>query len=219
YHGAKDPDELIQKDPALWQAAVEERMPAVDWVLQKYEDNLNLRLAPDKKQYSDVALSLLENVKDEIERAAYEEKVAEKLGVPVEILREKGSRLNKKIEQAAHKRYLKKPKTTATPSHIKKIEDSLLALKIFGGIVKTEIPLPIPTDDTRLSELEMIFTSDHEAVADPDYEKEAADLLTRYNSELKKHKIAELNEKLLELEDDDPAAEQILAEITKLQKE
>jgi DNA primase len=50
YHGAKDPDELIQKDPALWQAAVSERIPAVDWLLSKYEENLDLRLAPDKRQ-------------------------------------------------------------------------------------------------------------------------------------------------------------------------
>ena len=66
YHGAKDPDELIQKDPKLWQSAVEERIPAVDWLLNKYEENLNLRLAPDKKKYSDVALKLLSYIKDEI---------------------------------------------------------------------------------------------------------------------------------------------------------
>ena len=73
YHGAKDPDELIQKDPLLWQKAVEERVPAVEWLLTKYEENLNLRFAPDKKKYSDVALKLLSYVKDEVERASYEE--------------------------------------------------------------------------------------------------------------------------------------------------
>ena len=73
YHGAKDPDELIQKDPLLWQKAVEERVPAVEWLLTKYEENLNLRFAPDKKKYSDVTLKLLSYVKDEVERASYEE--------------------------------------------------------------------------------------------------------------------------------------------------
>ena len=29
----KDPDELIQKDPALWQAAIDQSQPAVDWVM------------------------------------------------------------------------------------------------------------------------------------------------------------------------------------------
>jgi DNA primase len=103
YHGAKDPDELIQKDPTLWQKAVEERVPAVDWLLNKYEENLNLRLAPDKKKYSDIALKLLSYIKDEIERATYEEKVAKKLGVEVEILREKGERLERRLKEKPKK--------------------------------------------------------------------------------------------------------------------
>ncbi len=217
YHGAKDPDELIQKDPKLWQQAVEERVPAVDWLLKKYEDNLNLNLAPDKKKYSDVALQLLSYVKDEVERASYEEKVAKKLGIEVEILREKGERLNKKLEQSAAHRYLKKPKTTIVPDNIKKLENSLLALKVFGGITKTKIPLDIPEDETRLSELELIFNNEHNRLKDINYEKEAAELMSRYQDECKRQRIKELNTKLAELNEDDDAYEDILREILSLQ--
>ena len=217
YHGAKDPDELIQKDPALWQQAVKNHVPAVDWLLQKYEENLNLREAPDKKQYSDIALKLLSYVKDEVERAAYETKVAKKLGVEVAILREKGDRLNKKLEQSTHRKYLKKPKTTIVPDHIKKLEDSLLALKLFGGITKVKIPLDTPEDDARADELELVFNQDHQGIEDPDYEKEAADLLKRYQSELNKQKIAELNQKLADLDEDSDEYENILAQIVELQ--
>ena len=217
YHGAKDPDELVQKDPALWQQAVEERVPAVDWLLNKYEENLNFRLAPDKKKYSDIALKLLSYVKDEIERAAYEEKVAKKLGVEVSILREKGERLNKKLEQSASHKYLKKPKTDFKPDHIKKIEDSLLALKVYGGITNTKIPLDIPEDETRLDELELIFNRDHESIANPNYEQEATDLLKRYNLEIKKHRIKSLNEKLASLDEESEEYIDILKEIVELQ--
>ena len=217
YHGAKDPDELIQKDPKLWQQAVEERIPAVDWLLKKYEENLDLNLAPDKKKYSDIALKLLGYVKDEIERASYEEKVAKKLGVEVEILREKGERLNKKIEQTTSHRYLKKPKTTVIPDNLKKLENSLLALKIFGGITKTKIPLDIPEDETRLSELELIFNNEHAKLKNPNYEKEAAELMSRYQAECKKQRIKELNAKLANTNEDDEAYEDILREILNLQ--
>lgn len=218
YHGAKDPDELIQKDPKLWQEAVEERIPAVDWLLQKYEENLNLRLAPDKKKYSDIALKLLSYVKDEIERASYEEKVAKKLGVEVEILREKGDRLNKKLEQAAAKRHLKKPKTEFKSSNLKKLEDSLLALKIFGGITKTDIPLDLPEDETRIDELELVFNREHEGIEDPNYENEALELAKRYNTEITKQKIAELNEKLQSLDEDSDEYLETLKDIADLQK-
>lgn len=218
YHGAKDPDELIQKDPKLWQEAVEERIPAVDWLLQKYEENLNLRLAPDKKKYSDVALKLLSYIKDEIERASYEEKVAKKLGVEVEILREKGDRLNKKLEQTASRKHFKKPKTEFKSDNLKKLEDSLLALKIFGGIVKTDIPLEIPEDETRIDELELVFNREHEGIEDPNYENEALELIKRYNTEITKQKIAELNEKLQSLDEDSDEYLETLKDITDLQK-
>ena len=218
YHGAKDPDELIQKDPKLWQQAVEERVPAVDWLLQKYEENLNLRLAPDKKKYSDVALKLLGYIKDEVERATYEEKVAKKLGIEVEILRKKGTRLTKKLEESANSKFYKKPKTTIIPDHIKKMENSLLALKIFGGVTKTKIPFDVPEEETKIDELELVFSSDHENIKDPDYEKEAAELMGRYNAEYKKERIKELNEKLSTVDEESTEYDKILREITDLQK-
>ena len=218
YHGAKDPDELIQQDPVLWRQAVQNSVPAVDWLLGKYEENLNLRTSPGKRKYSDVALKLLSYVKDEVERASYEEKVAKKLDISVDILREKGDRLEKKLSQSSP-RYLKKPKTSAPVStKLQKLENSLLALKIFGGITKTDIPLEIPDDETRLDELELIFNREHELSSDTDFEQEAAELFERYTSELKKHQIAELSTKLESLEEGSDDYETIIKAITDLQK-
>ena len=220
YHGAKDPDELIQKDPELWKKAVNERTPAVEWLLRKYEENLDLSVAPDKRKYSDVALKLLGYVKDEIERASYEEKVARKLGVDVEILREKGDRLNKKIEQASKRRYLKQAKTEFQDDNLKKIEDTLLALKVFGGVSKVKIPLEVPEDETRLNELELIFTSGHELEDSMEIgalEREASMLLEKYEDGVRKNKIRELNEKLTALDEDDAEFEEVLRKIRDLQ--
>ena len=218
YHGAKDPDELIQKDPSLWQEAVKNKIPAVDWLLAKYEEHLDLREAPDKKQYSDVALKLLSYVKDEVERAAYEAKIAKKLEVDTSVLHEKGDRLNKKLEQSAHRKFLKKPKTTAVPDHIKKMGLSLLALKAFAGLPDLKIPLDLPSDSAELDELELIFNRDHENIKDPDYQKEATELLSRYNKAIKQQKIKELNQKLAELDEDCEEYDSIIREITDLQK-
>lgn len=217
YHGAKDPDELIQKDPKLWQQAVQNSTPAVDWLLKKYEENLNLRTSPDKRKYSDIALKLLSYVKDEVERASYEEKVAKKLGVTVNVLREKGDRLQQKLSQTS-KKYLKKPKTTAEANKLQKLEDSLLALKIFGGVTKTQIPLDVPDDDVKLNELELVFNSEHENVNRPNFEQEAAELLDVYTRELNKQKIQTLTQKLDSLDEESDEYEETLREITDLQK-
>ena len=217
YHGAKDPDELIQKDPKLWQEAVNHSIPAVDWLLNKYEENLDLRKSPDKRKYSDIALKLLSYVKDEVERASYEEKVARKLDVTVDILREKGDRLAKKLAKTP-KRILKKPKTEVRSNKLEKLENSLLALKVFGGVTKPKIPLDTPEDETKLAELELIFNSEHEMTKDPDYAKEAAELLILYNQEFKKQQIAILSEQLESLDEDSPEYESTIKQITDLQK-
>ncbi|MBR3324354.1 DNA primase [Candidatus Saccharibacteria bacterium] len=218
YHGAKDPDELIQKDPALWKEAVNERVPAVDWLLNRYAESLNLSLAPDKKKYSDIALKLLSYVKDEIEHATYEEKIAKKLGVSVEVLREKGSRLDQELEAKSSKRFLKKPKTAATPDHIKKLEDNLLALKIFGNLTDEDVPLETPTDQTKLSELELIFNANYKSIKDLDVKKEAASLLPRYQKELVRAKIKSLQVKLETLDESNPEYEKTLEELNHLLK-
>ncbi len=217
YHGAKDPDELIQKDPALWHDAVEHRIPAVDWLLNKYEENLNLRSAPDKRKYSDVALKLLSYVKDEVERRAYEEKIAKKLDVETSVLREKGDRLYKNFIQSATRKYYKKPKTEIKSDQLKKLENSLIALQIFGGVTKVKLPFDIPEDETRLAELELVFNRDHENIKTPNYEKEAIELLNRYTRELNQHKITALNAELETLSEDDARYDEILKQIYDLQ--
>ena len=212
YHGAKDPDELIQKDPKLWQQAVQNSVPAVDWLLQKYEENLNLRTSPGKRKYSDIALKLISYVKDEVEKASYEEKIARKLDVSVEILREKGERLKRKLSETSPK-YLKKPKTSIEVNKLEQLENSLLALKIYGGITKPIIPIDIPDDETKLAELELIFNREHEIASDVNLEQEATELLRHYNDEFKKYKIASLTEQLSNFDEEDEEYNKILSEI------
>ena len=218
YHGAKDPDELIQKDPKLWQQAVEHRVPAVDWLLDKYQENLNLNTAPGKRKYSDVALKLLGYVKDEVERASYEQKIAAKLGVKVDVLREKGDRLEQKLIETTHKKYLKKPKTEVKSTKLEKLENSLLAIKIYGGVTKTQIPLDIPEDDAKLAELELIYNEEHASIEDYDPDQEAKELLTRYEAEQKQQEIISLQAYLASLSEDDPSYESTLLKIATLQK-
>ena len=188
----------------------------MEWLLAKYEENLDLKKAPDKRKYSDVALKLLSYVKDEVERASYEDKVAKKLGVEVKVLREKGERLQRKIDEKP-KRYLKKPKTEVAKSdRLVKLENSLLALKIFGGVTGVDIPFEVPEDEVRLSELEMIFNQEHE-MEGGDLEKEAKELVKRYIGELNRHKIKELSLQLKEMDEDDAKYEKILKKIQELQ--
>ena len=93
-----------------------------------------------------------------------------------------------------------------------------MALKIFGGITTVQIPIEIPEDDVRLSELELVYAAEHKNAASQDLEREAKELLARYRYEIKKQKIDELNKKLAVIDDESDEYEMILREIRDLQK-
>ncbi|MBR0480713.1 DNA primase [Candidatus Saccharibacteria bacterium] len=211
YHGAKDPDELIQKDAELWRAAVNERKPAVEWLLDKYEEKLDLTTGPGKKEFSDVAMRVIAYLKDPVERKHYEQIVAKRIDVDVADL------VAKKVD------FEKKPKRLKTVKNSKKgtdvlrgVEDNLLAIMLYGGEAGTKVNLELPEDEARLLELEMVYENRYKGWENSALEKEVKGLMMRREEEIRKVRIAELTEKLEKANDDE--ANDILREIMKLNK-
>ncbi len=192
YHGAKDPDELIQRSPALWQEAVGNYRPAVDWLLDKYEENLDLNSGAGKREYSDVAMKLLKYVNDAVERKHYEKMVARKLDCEVEDL------LAKKIVETPAKR-LKKVEKEASSDVLAGVKDNLQAIMIYGGVTGVK-GVDLPEDETKLAELEMIFETKYQDWEVAALEKEASELLMRYKIEMNKKEVDVLNERLTQIE-------------------
>jgi DNA primase len=87
--GAKDPDELIHRDEKLWQAAIENVQPAVDWMLTQYETRLDLTTAVGKRNFTTVALAVVRMLNDAIEREHYEKRIAEMTGSSYEVVHAK----------------------------------------------------------------------------------------------------------------------------------
>ena len=210
YHGAKDPDELIQKDPRLWQEAVNERRPAVEWLLEKYEEKLDLDTGTGKREYSDVAMKVISYLKDPVERKHYEQIVAKRLEVEVADL------VAKKVDFEARPRRLKKVKTEGETDVLRGINDNLLAIMVFGGEAGAGIGLEMPEDETRLAELEFIYENRYKKWEQGTLKKEVEVLLKRRGEEERKSRVAELTEKLEEADEEE--AKEILREIDRLNK-
>lgn len=212
YHGAKDPDELIQKGADLWQAAVQERKPAVDWLLDKYEEKLDLLSADGKREYSDIAMKVISYLSDPVERTHYMQKVAKRLNVSVEDLKAK------KLDTGKPKR-LKQVKTKGKRAErVKVLEDNLLSIMLFGGDAGEGINLEVPEDEAKLEDLEFVFEHNYQKMTAQEMKEEVKALLTEYEKQERAIKIAELSEKLAELEDDEEGSAEILREIQTLQK-
>ena len=86
---SKDPDELIQKDPNLWQKAIDDAEPAVDWVIKQYQLREDVTTAAGKRRFSTAALNMVRTLQDSVEQEYYISKIADLCDSSVEALKDK----------------------------------------------------------------------------------------------------------------------------------
>ena len=75
--GAKDPDELIQKSVDDWKAAIDKDAYAPDWLIERYQAELDLTTAQGKKAFTDALLTTIRRLRDPVEQEHYLKKIAE----------------------------------------------------------------------------------------------------------------------------------------------
>jgi DNA primase len=89
--GVKDPDELIQKSPKLWQKAIENDEPAVDWLLIKYAEREDLNTAAGRRRFTTMSLDLIRMLSDPVEQEYYLAKISKISDSSVDALKDKMS--------------------------------------------------------------------------------------------------------------------------------
>lgn len=75
-----DPDDLIKKNPKLWDKIVQGHQPAPEWLYGKYSSQLDLKTAEGKRHLTDVMLPVINCLNDEVEKDHYLKKL-ESLGI------------------------------------------------------------------------------------------------------------------------------------------
>ena len=124
---AKDPDELIQKDLELWKGSISKPQPAIEWIFDQYEKRLNITTAVGKKEFSTIALKLVENLNDPVEKDFYIEQISKRIGISKTTLLGK---FDEKPRPVKPKRRMKIEKTDEKFVDEYIYEDDLLALAI-----------------------------------------------------------------------------------------
>jgi DNA primase len=224
YHGCKDADELIQKDPLLWQKATEAYIPAIEWLLSKYEEKYDLRTERGFREYAQVAKRLIDqiDIDDTALREKYEQLAAQKLGISLEAFQ------NMKLEGSSVKRILKGKK------NLKKVRESA-AGKYLAAILNyskadlgflNNIPelkkAGIGLDDLlggnfNKDELELIFEEKYKSTTDDALKQEAKELVLKTLKEWKQERQEDIQRKISEAEEagNDREVERLLEETKK----
>jgi DNA primase len=68
---AKDPDELIQKNPSHWEKAINNPKYAMDWLMERYQNIFDITTAHGKRTFTDVLLETIARLEDSVEQDHY----------------------------------------------------------------------------------------------------------------------------------------------------
>ncbi|HSW65975.1 MAG TPA: DNA primase [Bacillota bacterium] len=77
----KDPDELVKQDPAKWREIIERPKYALDWLIERYQKQLDVTSAQGKREFSDIVLKVVQGVSDQVEQEHYLAVVSQLIGV------------------------------------------------------------------------------------------------------------------------------------------
>ena len=73
----KDPDELIKQDVDAWLKTVESPQYMVDWLIDRIASQEDLSTAPGKREFTSKVLSIIRQIKDQVEQEHYIRKLAD----------------------------------------------------------------------------------------------------------------------------------------------
>lgn len=113
----KDPDELVRKDPKLWQQAIDKHQYSVDWLIERYQGLLDMESGKGKREFTDVVLQVIRGLSDHVEQDHYAGELAKIIGVSKQAVSAK----LKEQPKGALKR-LKKPAAAPEPESKEVIE-------------------------------------------------------------------------------------------------
>lgn len=126
---AKDPDELVQKDPALWQKAIDTTQPVVDWVLDQYSKREDLSTAAGKRAFTTAALKVIRALNDPVEQEHYQTRIATMTDTSIDAIKAKqagghdGDSETKRLKQVQA--------TASVPNDGYAYQDSLLSVGLI----------------------------------------------------------------------------------------
>lgn len=150
--GHKDPDELIRKDPKLWEEAIEKNEYALDWLMKRYIKELDTSSAQGKREYSDILLPVVRGLSDEVERDHYLKAIAESIGISQEALGQKLDKTPSSNPEMRRRRIKIEPaKLDRIAVENKKTQDNFLSLMLMRITLREFLDLIEP---------EMLFTDE-----------------------------------------------------------
>lgn len=133
---AKDPDELIQQDPKLWEQAISNAQPVVDWVIAQFAARENLDTASGKSRFTTAAVNVIRALKDPVEQDHYMSQVASRIGISRDVLNKKLLEAEEPEKRLRPVKHSESESEASLPSRADRNQDALLAIALADPAVQ-----------------------------------------------------------------------------------
>lgn len=141
----KDPDELIKQNPQLWIDTISNQQYALDWLIDRYTQLLDITSAEGKRRFSDVLLPVVRALDDAVEKDHYLVLIARTIGVSRDALDQKFAK-TESVNEPPRQRQIK-AKLAPTPKDVlesQRLQDRFLALTLMQPSLRTELKQMLP---------------------------------------------------------------------------
>lgn len=141
----KDPDELIRDNPAAWEQAITKHKYALDWLIDRNKQLLDLKTAQGKRKFSDILLPVVRALSDEVERDHYLNQIATTIDVSREALEQKFQKTTA-VDAPARRRRVKPPTEQHNKTAVEnlKTQDHFLSLMLVRKTLREFLGLLTP---------------------------------------------------------------------------
>ena len=137
----KDPDELIQKDPKLWQNVINQNEYALDWLIGLMKKTHNISSAEGKRLITDKILPIIRQINDSVEKDHYIEVIAKEAGVSKAAIEQKLSAPQTAPYKTARKK-VNVGKVDTKTADVLKTQNHYMALMLLQPKLReTDVPI------------------------------------------------------------------------------
>lgn len=125
---AKDPDELISRNPDAWKKNVEKKKYALDWLVDYYKSLLDLSTGQGKREFTDKLLPIISSLEDEVEMDHYINSLSKLIDINPDAIKQKLKKSDNSKNERKHPIKTKPVELDKDQVEAQKVQDNFLSL-------------------------------------------------------------------------------------------
>ena len=126
----KDPDELVRQDPEIWKNVINEQVYALDWLIETYKNQLDIKSAVGKKQFAETILPVVQKLENNIEKDHYLQQIAKTLDIDVSAVKATMIKENTDVKRLKQVK-ISQNDISNNLQEIRKVGDQLISLTLM----------------------------------------------------------------------------------------